>query len=190
MAKQCRQCGAWAEDMDKFCQQCGEPMTEAIVEDIPEAVDAEIIPPVKKFEIPSSDSREVRERLVGEKAEYYLPRFEKLETLNGFVDWNWAAFIFGPLWMVYRKMYAFGIAMFVANELLGFVNSGLSVLLSLGIGLVGNYLYLKDINNRTDKALNMQPEERETYIQANSGTSWTPVAVLIAVAGALSFLMA
>ena len=188
MAKQCRQCGAWAEDMDKFCQQCGSTLVEAVVEDIPEAVDAEIIPPTRKFEIPSSDAREVRERLVGEKTEYYLPRFEKLETLNSFTDWNWCAFLFGAFWMLYRKMYAYGIVLFVANELLGLVNGGLSLLLHVGIGIVGNYLYLKDINNRTDKVLDMQPEAREAYIQANSGTSWTPVAVLIAVSVALGFL--
>ena len=90
--------------------------------------------------------------------------------------------------MVYRKMYAYGIVLFVANELLGLVNGGLSILLRVGIGIVGNYLYLKDINNRTDKALDMQPEAREAYIQTNSGTNWTPVAVLIAVSVALGFL--
>ena len=117
MAKQCRQCGAWAEDMDKFCQQCGSSLA-AVVEDIPEVVDAEIIAPSKRYHNPAADAREVRERLIGEKAEYYLPRFEKMENLNSFTGWNWCAFLFGGSWMVYRKMYVFGVLFWLAGELL------------------------------------------------------------------------
>ena len=79
--------------------------------------------------------------------------------------------------------------LFVLNELLGFVAGGLSFLLHIGFGIVGNYLYMKDINNRTDKALDMQPEEREAFIQKNSGTSWIPVIVIAAVSVALGFMM-
>ena len=189
MAKQCRQCGAWAEEMDKFCQQCGSSLADAVAQEVPEVVDAEIIAPPKRYSNPAADAREVRERLIGEKTEYYLPRFEKMETLNSFTSWNWCAFLFGPLWMLYRKMYAYGIVLFVLNELLGFVAGGLSLLVSIGIGIVGNYLYMKDINNRTDKALDMQPEEREAFIQKNSGTSWIPVIVIAAVSVALGFMM-
>ncbi|MGL4623394.1 MAG: DUF2628 domain-containing protein [Culicoidibacterales bacterium] len=34
---------------------------------------------------------------------YYLPKFC---LRGGKVSWNWAAFFLGPLWLVYRKMYA------------------------------------------------------------------------------------
>ena len=84
MAKMCKSCGAWVEDDDRFCQQCGNCLMEQ--EGPIEIVEAEIIPPMHRYESPAADAREVRERLIGEKAEYYLPRFEKMETMNSFVE--------------------------------------------------------------------------------------------------------
>ena len=186
MAKLCKNCGAWVEDDDRFCEHCGNNLSsvdDPVVIDVePEVVEAEIIMPTKRYDSPAADAREVRERLIGSKTEYYLPRFEKMETLNSFTDWNWAAFFFGFWWMLYRKMYVFGAVALVVTELLSMLTiPGLGLLVSLAVGVVGNFLYMKDINNRTDKAMDMQPEERELYIQKNSGTGWTGVVIAFAV---------
>lgn len=45
---------------------------------------------------------------VGAKAEYYLPRFRRMARNGSSASWNWAAFFFGPLWLLYRKMYGLG----------------------------------------------------------------------------------
>lgn len=45
---------------------------------------------------------------VGQRANYYLPRFRRMARSGKNVSWNWAAFIFGPLWLLYRKMYTLG----------------------------------------------------------------------------------
>ena len=195
MAKLCKNCGAWVDDGDKFCEHCGNNLSAVddpvVVEAEPEIVDAEIIAPPRRYESPAADAREVRERLVGTKTEYYLPHFEKFETLNSFTSWNWAAFFFGGYWMLYRKMYALGAVLFVVTELLALLDvGGLNLLLSIGVGVVGNYLYMKDINSRTDKAMDMQPEEREVYIQKNSGTGWTGIVVAIVISIILSMIFA
>lgn len=186
MAKLCKNCGAWVEDDDRFCEHCGNNLSsvdDPVVIDVePEVVEAEIIMPPKRYDSPAADAREVRERLIGSKTEYYLPRFEKMETLNSFTDWNWAAFFFGFWWMLYRKMYVFGAVALAVTELLSLLTiPGLGLLVSLAVGVVGNFLYMKDINNRTDKAMDLQPEERELYIQKNSGTGWTGVVVAFVV---------
>lgn len=186
MAKLCKNCGAWVEDDDRFCEHCGNNLSsvdDPVVIDVePEVVEAEIIMPPKRYDSPAADAREVRERLIGSKTEYYLPRFEKMETLNSFTDWNWAAFFFGFWWMLYRKMYVFGAVALAVTELLSLLTiPGLGLLVSLAVGVVGNFLYMKDINNRTDKAMDMQPEEREVFIQKNSGTGWTGVVVAFVV---------
>ena len=186
MAKLCKNCGAWVEDDDRFCEHCGNNLSsvdDPVVIDVePEVVEAEIIMPPKRYDSPAADAREVRERLIGSKTEYYLPRFEKMETLNSITDWNWAAFFFGFWWMLYRKMYVFGAVALVVTELLSLLTiPGLGLLVSLAVGVVGNFLYMKDINNRTDKAMDMQPEEREVFIQKNSGTGWTGVVVAFVV---------
>ena len=186
MAKLCKNCGAWVEDDDRFCEHCGNNLSsvdDPVVIDVePEVVEAEIIMPPKRYDSPAADAREVRERLIGSKTEYYLPRFEKMETLNSITDWNWAAFFFGFWWMLYRKMYVFGAVALAVTELLSMLTiPGLGLLVSLAVGVVGNFLYMKDINNRTDKAMDLQPEERELYIQKNSGTGWTGVVVAFVV---------
>ena len=186
MAKLCKNCGAWVEDDDRFCEHCGNNLSsvdDPVVIDVePEVVEAEIVMPPKRYVSPAADAREVRERLIGSKTEYYLPRFEKMETLNSITDWNWAAFFFGFWWMLYRKMYVFGAVALAVTELLSLLTiPGLGLLVSLAVGVVGNFLYMKDINNRTDKAMDLQPEERELYIQKNSGTGWTGVVVAFVV---------
>lgn len=193
MAKLCKNCGAWVDDEDKFCEHCGNNLSavdEPVIIDVePEAVDAEIIMPTKRYDSPAADAREVRERLIGTKSEYYLPRFEKMENLNSFTSWNWCAFLFGASWMLYRKMYALGAVLWLVNQIVVLLEIPyLSLLFGIGVGVVGNYLYMKDINNRTDKAMDMQPEERELFIQKNSGTSWIPVLIGWAVAAVISSL--
>jgi len=187
MSKICRNCGSWQDDSAKFCEECGNPLAElsapVIVEAEPEFVEAEqvdvIIEPRRQYDSPAADAREVRERLVGTKTEYYLPRFEQMETLNSYTSWNWAAFLFSTAWMMYRKMYVFGIVVWLASNLVSLLGGGLlSLLLSVGVGVLGNYLYMKDIDNRTEKAMDLQPEQREMFIQKNSGTSWVGVIVL------------
>ena len=138
MAKLCKNCGAWVEDDDRFCEHCGNNLSsvdDPVVIDVePEVVEAEIIMPPKRYDSPAADAREVRERLIGSKSEYYLPRFEKMETLNSITDWNWAAFFFGCHWMLYRKMYVFGAVALVVTELLSMRTiPGLGLLVSLAV---------------------------------------------------------
>ena len=46
--------------------------------------------------------------VVGTKSEYYIPRFRRMARNGSSVSWNWAAFFFGPYWLLYRKMYGLG----------------------------------------------------------------------------------
>lgn len=184
MSKYCSGCGAVYSDNVNFCENCGTGLTVSAavtVNEEPEIVEAEVVGVVRDYDSPAADAREVRERLIGENADYYLPRFEKMETLNTMTNWNWCAFLFGCNWMMFRKMYVFAVGFWLIGELL--VNvldmGGLRWILWIASGLLGNYLYMKDINNRTEKAMNMQPDERELYIQKNSGTSWAAVLILL-----------
>lgn len=179
MSKICGNCHAWREDSARFCQECGARLADLPVE--PEVVEVVIEPP-RRYESYGVDAREVRERLVGSKTEYYLPRFEKMEVLNSFTSWNWCAFLFGTTWMMYRKMYAIGIAFYVVGQVLSLMGAGLlSSILWVATGVIGNFLYMKDINNRTEKAMNMQPEEREAYIEKYGDTGWTGIVILLIV---------
>jgi hypothetical protein len=43
--------------------------------------------------------------IIGKRAEYYLPRFERFAR-GGYFSWNWPAFINTLAWLRYRKLYA------------------------------------------------------------------------------------
>ena len=45
---------------------------------------------------------------VGSNTAYYLPRFRKIRDGRS-VQWNWAAFLLTPYWLLYRKQYLAGI---------------------------------------------------------------------------------
>jgi len=190
MEKICRNCGSAVSAHDRFCVECG-AMLEQERNSVIMAEEVEvIIEPPRKYDSPAADFYELRERLVGTKVEYYLPRFADLESQNKFVGWNWAAFIFGICWMMYRKMYVFGLACWLVSAVLSAMGaSALSLLFSIAIGAVGNYLYMKDIDNRANKAMDMQPEQRDAFVEKNSGTSWAAVLVLCLLSGVLNSIL-
>lgn len=80
---------------------------------------------------------------------YYLPRFLHIEKNKRSGGWNWAAFIFGWRWLLYRKQYGLGIALFAARILLVL---SLFVLLSfLGNDALANYISAEDMVAATNE---------------------------------------
>lgn len=43
----------------------------------------------------------------------YIPKFLMLQKTGSKLSVNWAAFLFGPLWLLYRKMYAYAAAVMI-----------------------------------------------------------------------------
>lgn len=55
--------------------------------------------------------------MVGSNTRYYIPRFFRLaEKRSG--GWNWAAFLLGHWWLIYRKQYKLGITLFAIQAVL------------------------------------------------------------------------
>ena len=83
---------------------------------------------------------------VGTNSYYYIQNFSKF-TITGrekfCATWNWSCFGFTFLWMLYRKMYVLSIITFVV-----FCLPGINVLLHIGAGIAGNYLYYKHVKEK------------------------------------------
>lgn len=45
---------------------------------------------------------------IGPNSAYYLPRAVRMERSGSHASWNWAAFLFTPYWLLYRKNYLWG----------------------------------------------------------------------------------
>ncbi len=52
--------------------------------------------------------------VIGNKTEYYIPRFRRI-ACGGNGGWNWGAFFFGAYWLIYRKMYLGGFLLLALN---------------------------------------------------------------------------
>ncbi len=122
---------------------------------------------------------------VGKNADYYIPRFKKFEETQSVVSWNWAAFFFGLLWMLYRKMYLYSVIFTIALFLFGLLLSvfnlynnlvmlGVQIWLWVGFGVFGNYVYythvekkVKDIENRFP-----DPQVQAAILEKEGGVSW------------------
>jgi hypothetical protein len=91
------------------------------------------------------DDEEVR-AFVGNNSEYYISNFRKF-TVTGTETftptWNWSAFGFGFVWMLYRKMYLESAVTFLI-----FCIPGVNLLLHIGVGIISNYLYYRHVMNK------------------------------------------
>lgn len=136
-------------------------------------------------------------RLLGDSAGYYAETFERLKHLKVKLSWNWGAFWFGPLWLIYRKMYFAGIVMIAfetAISIISFNNySAMNFdvgrsLCSFGISIIygacGNYIYMKHIDRIKAKGESMSESERSLYYQRKAGAKcgvvfWIAIFTLI-----------
>lgn len=88
------------------------------------------------------DDAEVR-AFIGKNADYYLSEFRKF-TVTGTEafapTWNWSAFGFTFVWMLYRKMYLQSAITFLI-----FCVPGVNILLHIGVGIISNYLYYRHV---------------------------------------------
>lgn len=135
---------------------------------------------------------------IGNNVWYYQQKFAKMRQSNSKASWNWAAFLFAPYWLVYRKtMIPFLLYFFLYIAQLGLsliaLDSGdteialavtiLFNLFSLGfsivIGISGNNLYMKRIE-KSIKILQIMPMERKPlHIKKTRGTAVGPVIFII-----------
>lgn len=113
--RRCPRCGSENPEFSEFCSHCGQPFGEAGWGNSAPCHE------YKPFHTPFEQKRSTvspNEELDGEKAtelsavvgpknEYYIDRFRRISKGRS-GGWNWAAFVFGPYWLLYRKMYVSG----------------------------------------------------------------------------------
>ena len=101
------------------------------------------------YQAETLDTEEVR-AFVGPNSDYYLRSFGRftatgIETFTP--TWNWSAFGFTFIWMLYRKMYLQSALTFLL-----FCLPGVNILLHLATGMAGNYLYFRHVATKITEA--------------------------------------
>jgi hypothetical protein len=96
--------------------------------------------------------------LVGPNSHYYLQNFSKFSQtgIEKFCPtWNWSAFCFSFIWMLYRKMYVPAVITFVI-----FCLPGINIILHVVVGVVGNYLYYRHVQAKIVEIRQNQTPQR------------------------------
>jgi hypothetical protein len=81
------------------------------------------------------------------KSAYYLTKWYNMKMAASSVSWNWPAFLFSSIWMLYRKMYAYGFALLAGNIFLNVIlkdtpfDSIFGIAISIASGVLGNKIY-------------------------------------------------
>lgn len=122
----CPQCGAEINRDAPFCSQCGARQNNPQYKEYS---------PFNEFNINNTarqkyekDTRTIDGKSLSDVAavvrtntEKFIPKFLK----NKKVSWNWSAFIFGPYYLLFRKMYKQGIIFLALNLIVSFIANGL-----------------------------------------------------------------
>ena len=126
---------------------------------------------------------EIIKAYVQKNSEYYLLKWRLMAETYSKTSWNWAAFLLGGWWMVYRKMYLYTFLLLLSSlitwiPILGWI-VGLAIW--IGIGLFGNYIYGQHVYKKL-KELSLiakNEEELRTLALQKGGTSVIAVIILI-----------
>ena len=87
---------------------------------------------------------------------HYLNVFQKGQVIN----WNWVAFLFAPIWMLYRRMYAAYILLMTISVALSYLPTTLLLLglvINIGVGVLGDSLYIYFVKQAHVRNQTMNP---------------------------------
>jgi len=102
---------------------------------------------------------------------------------NIMISWNWCAFLVGPYWFIYRKMYGYGAAILAGIIVLSLINEVLITLMLLSgyiaLGVFGNYIYMDHIYKLAEVGRYMTEPYKMKFILKNSGVNSTATTLTI-----------
>ncbi|MGL5695080.1 MAG: DUF2628 domain-containing protein [Peptostreptococcaceae bacterium] len=181
----CSKCGAKNEFNAKFCVECGNNLKT--IEDNIKNTTQNIKDTINNNETfksfvnsSSSDSNKASWNnkdmvdYIQKNPEYYIPKFEQIQEYNKSTSWNWASFLLGPLWFLYRKMYAFGFGFMVLAFILSyipFIGWALPLACSVCYGIYGNDLYLKHLCKNLDEIKHLNEDAKHRVIISKGGVN-------------------
>lgn len=146
---------------------------------------------------PDQDRHREYEAFIGNNAAHYVAKFRKfnVDGVENFqATWNWPAFLFTFWWMLYRKMYIWALAVFIALHI---PYAGFIAWIACGLG--GNYVYYRFVRGRVEEARAAHPPDLIATLRQLGGThEWVKIVgvvvtllgifVLVVVGGLISLL--
>ena len=131
------------------------------------------------------------EKLIGENGWMYVLRFKQMKEKNSIFSWNWWAFLLGPIWFAYHKMYAWTLALLGIDAVFTVIDpkSIGSFLLDIVIAIFANRFLMDHIDTLKRKVDAMSEDKRERYITRHGGTSMVATVLIIGIYYLAKFLI-
>ncbi len=139
------------------------------------------------------------EIFVDTNQEYYLPRWKKI-TEGKIASFNWAAFLVGMLWLLYRKMYIEAGILLVIILTEGFLsemfllpyldfqtqsayNTGVNIAYGLILGFLGNYIYYNSACRKIEKLKKdmYSGVDFENELKRRGGVTTIPILIVVGI---------
>lgn len=179
----CLSCGQELNATAKFCHICGTKYDIQVNREI--------------TEVPVDDDHNTHNE-VDEFLRVYTNSDKYLEKWHRQSKWNWPAFLFGPIWMGYRKLYAEA-AIYIGIIILLFIiellmNSPslfrfIYFLISIAAGMYGNTIYYRKAKKSVEEILiiHKEKEKRQFLISKKGGTSGWGIAygIIVLIGGSM-----
>jgi hypothetical protein len=132
----CQDCGATRQQDARFCTACGRPIVAA--------------------QRPTGTLRpETIQLFAGRGADHYLRTFSRMYPDGSMAlkpSWNWAAFLFGAFWLLYRGLLLETLAIWGVVGAFGLAHVPLWPLAVIGQGIFGDALYFLALQRRVRRA--------------------------------------
>lgn len=176
----CPDCGTKVSPDAQFCLQCGHHVAGRVRRG----------PDTGRRQDIGDDFYNFRYHLereyIGAKEDCYLDKFSRLRSRGSSIGWNWCAFLFGPFWFLYRKMYSWAAVFWLAPTLVRLVlPEELGWLVSLAGwilgGLLGDSLYMRQIDKNVDIGSRLPEPMRYQHISKRSGVNLPALIITLVV---------
>ena len=136
---------------------------------------------------------EIIRAFVQKNSDYYLLKWKLMAETFSKTSWNWASFLLGMWWLVYRKMYLYAFLLFLITlitwiPILGWI---VALVIWVSMGLFGNYIYGQYVYKKL-KELSLiakSNDELRMLAMQKGGTSILAVVVLIVLFLILEFIL-
>ncbi|SFL98111.1 zinc ribbon domain-containing protein [Pelosinus propionicus] len=113
----CHKCGNIITENAAFCQKCGTKLMDNNI--VSQATDVPVSVVAQGDAGISRGGNELLKALIGKNSDYYLKQFDKID--RGEKSFNWYAFFFAPILLLYRKQFAYFAKMLLPGYALLFI---------------------------------------------------------------------
>ncbi|GGH37395.1 DUF2628 domain-containing protein [Paenibacillus segetis] len=192
----CYNCGTNVYEDDKFCVKCGaivKPRQESNP-DVPGFLRTTTHVDQETNEPATQNLAEDLKLFVGPRASVYARKWEENS------HWNWAAFLFGGYWLLYRGMYLYLLIYIIGEALILNIASSMyprfyfssemvivllftNLITKIAFTAIANKLYLHHAKRKINAIKLRHPKDKETcdakIVQAGETSLYIPIALAI-----------